>query len=125
MSNKYLIEIPYLEDSDFNNDNSLKSYVGQGLPVVVMAQGAFCGYCTKAKPAFKKFAEENKNVRAVTLQIDGGPTEKKAAKRISALDSSYRGVPTYLGFDKNGKYVGTHQGGRDAKSLSSFATKLK
>lgn len=120
----FMAHVPYLEDSDFNKDHSLKPHVTQGKPVVVMAQGQFCGFCTKAKPAFEKFAHSSKNVRGVTLQIDGHPSEKKAGERIGKLDKGYRGVPTYLGFDSNGKYIKTHNGGRDQQSITAFANSL-
>lgn len=118
-----LVNIPYLEDSDFNADNSLKPYVNKGKPCVIMVQGNFCGYCTQAKPAFQKLASLS-GVALCTLQIDGAPQEKAAAKRVSILDKSYRGVPTYLGFNAQGKYVATHKGGRDTASIESFAKSL-
>lgn len=121
----YMVGVPYLEDSDFNPDNTLKSHVTQGKPVVVMAQGTFCRFCTKAKPDFEKFAKSGEhNARAVTLQIDGGPSEKNAGQRISALDKNYRGVPAYFGFNNTGKYVKTHNGGRDTQSITDFAKTL-
>lgn len=124
MSTKYMTDVPYLEDSDFNPDHSLKPHVNNGKPVVVMCQGLFCGYCTKAKPAFEQFAKGSSNVVGATLQIDGGPSEKAAAKRIPNWDPKYRGVPTYIGFGSDGKPQAVHSGGRDLNSLRSFATKL-
>lgn len=121
---KYLINVPYLEDSDFNQDNSLKPYVNKGKPCVVMVQGLFCGYCGKAKPAFQQVAQSTSDVVCATMQIDGGPSEKTAAKRLAKIDPSYRGVPIYLGFGSNGKYIKTHNGGRDANSLKAFAASL-
>lgn len=120
---KPLIEIPYLEDTDFNPDGSLKPHVNQGMPCVVMVQGNFCGYCNQAKPAFQQFADAKKAV-ACTIQIDGSPSEKKCAAIVQALDKSYRGVPCYLGFNSQGRYAGTHNGGRDAVALVEFASKL-
>lgn len=123
---KYLENVPYLEMNDFTSDMSLKPYVGKGKPVVVMAQGLFCGYCTQAKPAFQKFADQMKGkVVAATIQIDGNKSEKMLGQMIDKLDKSYRGVPTYLGFNSHGKYVGTHNGGRGTKDLLHFASQLK
>lgn len=113
----------YLEDSDFNADNSLQIAVGNGKPTVVMVQGAFCGYCTKAKPDFQQLASLN-NLTCATIQIDGGPTEKKAAERVKVLYPAYKGVPCFLGFDKNGKFVKVHEGGRDATSIGVFGQSL-
>ena len=46
----------YLEDTDFVQ-GALKPYVGKGKPVVVMAQGSYCGYCQTAKPAFQSLSK--------------------------------------------------------------------
>lgn len=119
-----LSDIPYIEDIDFNNDNTLKYYVSNGKPVVMMVQGNFCGYCSQAKPAFKQFVDSNSKVTGVTLQIDGKPSEKNASKIIPMLYSDYKGVPVYLGFDKNGRFVKCHDGGRDVNSLMTFANSL-
>lgn len=116
--------VAYLEVDDFNSDGSLKSYVYNGKPVVVMAQGTFCGYCTQAKPAFVKFAKNNPKILAATITIDGEESEKAASKFIGKLDKSYRGVPTYLGFNSDGKYTKTHSGGRDTDSIAGFAVTL-
>ena len=36
-------KVAYLEIDDFKKDGSLKPYVNQGFPSVVMVQGGFCG----------------------------------------------------------------------------------
>jgi thiol-disulfide isomerase/thioredoxin len=116
--------VPYLEDGDFNPDGSLKPYVNKGKPLVLMVQGSFCGFCTKAKPDFEKFAHSSQKTVGATLQIDGGESEKKAGSRIPKMDSSYRGVPFYMGFNSSGKFVKSHQGGRDTSSIMAFANTL-
>jgi thiol-disulfide isomerase/thioredoxin len=123
---KFMPNVVYLESSDFKPDMSLDPSVGQGKPAVVMFQGNFCGYCTQAKDAFTSFCNESGSagVLACTLQIDD-PSAKEAAGKISMLDKNYRGVPTYFGFDKTGKYVKTHQGGRDKVALIEFAKSLR
>jgi len=118
MSDK-LVGIAYLESSDFNG----KSLKPTGKPTVVMVQGTFCGYCTKAKPAFTEFASKTSAFPS-TIQIDGGQSEKDAYKIVQQLDPSIRGVPVYLGFDRNGQYVKTHSGGRDAAALMAFSQQL-
>jgi hypothetical protein len=115
--------IRYLEGSDINADGSLKPYVCQGKPVVMMLQGNFCGYCTKAKPDFLDFARRARNCSCCTVQIDGGPGDKLANKYISSVYKG-QGVPAYLGFDANGQFVTAHNGGRDADSLQAFADSL-
>ena len=112
--------VPYLESSDFNPDKSLKPSVNKGKPVVVMCQSLGCGYCTQAKPAFTQFCKQT-NAMGCTIQMDAEP---ELGQLVPALDKSFRGVPTYLGFNKAGKYVKTHDGGRDAASLMAFAKSL-
>ena len=120
---KILIGIPYLEETDVNSDGSLKAHVCKGKPVVVMVQGNFCGYCTSAKPDFQRFAQTAQNVSSVTVQIDGGPMDKRANKKLSLVNTS-PGVPAFLGFDSQGNFVKIHQGNRDIASLQGFASSL-
>jgi thiol-disulfide isomerase/thioredoxin len=118
-------KVAYLEIEDFTSDEKLKPYVNKGKPAIVMCQGNFCGFCQTAKPAFQDAANDNNNqVVFCTILIDGDKSEKDAAKLISKWDKNYRGVPTYLGFDKNGNYVKTHDGGRDKKSIEEFIRTL-
>ena len=117
---KHMPGVPYLEGSYFSG-LKLKPHVGGGKPVVIMCQGLFCGYCTQAKPAFMQFCKET-TVVGCTIQID---SEKDVAQKIGQWDKSYRGVPTYLGFDSKGNYVKTHNGGRDKAALLAFAKSLK
>lgn len=119
---KYMPDVLYLESSDFTPNMSLKPYVGKGKPVVVMCQGNYCGYCTTAKNDFVAFCKQS-SVVGCTLQVDD-PSAKDVAGKLDTLDKSYKGVPTYLGFDKTGRYVKTHQGGRDTVSIIEFAKSL-
>jgi thiol-disulfide isomerase/thioredoxin len=116
---KHLVGVPHLEMEDFTPDMKLKPHVTRGKPVVVMAQGHFCGYCTQAKPAFAAFCKETTIVGA-TIQID---SEKDVGGKISGWDKTYRGVPFYLGFNSKGQYVKSHSG-RDKASLLAFGKTL-
>jgi thiol-disulfide isomerase/thioredoxin len=117
---KNLIEIPHLEDEDFDNSGKLKI---QGL-VIVMIQGDFCGYCTQMKPAFQAFADKNKGkLTAATIKTDGNKSEKALAGKMSKSIEGYRGVPTIIGY-KNGLFSGMHTGGRDIDSLQQFSDTL-
>ena len=66
----------YLEVQDFDAHGNLKPHVGGGKPVILMAQGNFCGYCQKAKPEFQKLANningvwENDNSQSLTEIYD-------------------------------------------------------
>ena len=123
MSNKFMVGVPYLEDSDINPDASLKSHVNNGRAVVMMVQGNFCPHCNNAKPAFQQLAQSMPNIAVVTVQTDGGPSDKKAAQMLSAVNKS-PGVPAFLGFSREGKFVKTHSGNRDLESLKQFASSL-
>lgn len=118
-----LIRIPYLEGNNIAADGSLDPSVTQGKPVVVMVQGNFCPHCTVAKPMFQEFARLTPSVQAATVQTDGGPTDREAAKNLSKVNTS-PGVPAFLGFNKDGKFVAIHSGGRDVSSLQKFAQSL-
>ena len=48
------------KDQDFDsNGNLINSKIPKNIPVLIMIQADFCGYCTKAKPEFEKFAKKN------------------------------------------------------------------
>ncbi len=114
----------YLEKDDITSNGSIKPYVTNGKPVVLMVQGLFCGFCVKASPAFEKAASINKEIVFCSVKIDGADTEKAAASIITKLDKSYKGVPTYYSFDRKGNYVTTHTGGRDVDSITKFANSI-
>lgn len=114
----------YLESEDFDSEGNLKPYVGGGKIVVIMGQANFCGYCKQAAPAFETFAKSYPNVVAAAIVSDGEESEKAAGKLFKKWDAKHRGVPSYFGFDSNGKYKGVHGGGRDVTSLKKFADTL-
>lgn len=122
--NKIMKNVFYLEVSDINKNGSLKSYVGNGDPVIIMAQANFCHFCTEAKPAFQQLSKEHCKAVPCTILIDGEQSEKAASKFLQMWDNNHRGVPAYFGFDKNGKFKKVHSGGRDVNSLLEFANSL-
>lgn len=117
-----LVKINYLEDGDVNDDGSLKPHVGNGLPVLVMVQGNFCGWCTKAKPEFQKL-QGNGSFAVVTVQTDGEEGDRRANNKMSKVNKS-PGVPSFLGYDKNGKFVRSHEGERTSGALMAFGKSL-
>lgn len=114
----------YLEVDDFHSNGKLRPYVNEGKCTLLMAQGDFCGFCTKAKPAFQQLATNSKDIVCATIRIDGDKTEREAAKFLKVWYSGYQGVPTYFGFDKHGNFKKVHEGGRDVESLRKFAESL-
>lgn len=116
--------VMYLEDEDIEQDGSL-AFSTNGKPACIMVQGSFCGYCTQMKPTFSQFASAfGDRIFIGTIQIDGNPSEKSLAKRLSTFIPDYRGVPIVVGYDSNGKFVKVHDGERSFEALSSFANEL-
>lgn len=120
-------KVIFLEITDFHN--GMLMYKGRPFPgrVLVMVQGDFCGYCTKAKPDFIKVANQHgattlspNSVVFATIKIDGKKSESDLSKRLPEITGmDMKGVPAYLLF-VNGKFAGPHEGGRDADSIKRF-----
>lgn len=108
--------VPYLEVNDFNADGSLKSYVGNGKPVVVMIQRDGCSHCTRAKPAYQAAHNSCTDVVFATVQSDHPiDTARQAAKFTPAA-----GVPMFIRFDASGKPAGAYNGNRSSESFIEF-----
>jgi thiol-disulfide isomerase/thioredoxin len=114
--------VAYLQDNDFDtNGHLINPKIPKDVPVVIGIFGNFCGYCTKAKPAFQEFANKTQGkVFCVTIQGDGEVEGEKAlAKRIKQIDPSFQGFPSYVLY-KNGKYVRSGDT-RSVSELTDFA----
>jgi hypothetical protein len=105
---KYLNKpVYYLVDSDFDRKgNLINKNIPLNIPVCIMIQAVFCGYCTVAKPAFQDFAIKYHNkVFCATIQGDGNEKgEPELSNRIKQIDPHFKGFPSYVLY-KNGKYV--------------------
>jgi thiol-disulfide isomerase/thioredoxin len=113
--------IGYLTSKDFDSNGNLVNPELANKKVVIMIQANFCGYCTIAKPAFQEVANQNQGkCMFATIQGDGNqPDEKELNDMIKKIDPTFRGFPSWVGY-KNGKYVKSYEGKRDAKSLQDF-----
>ena len=113
--------VAYLTSKDFDENGNLINPQLKDKIVIIMIQAAFCGYCTIAKPAFQDFANKMQGkIFCATIQGDGNqPGEKELNDMIKKIDPTFRGFPSWVGY-KNGKYVKSHEGKRDAKSLQDF-----
>jgi thiol-disulfide isomerase/thioredoxin len=100
--------VHFLELDDVKPDGTLIANIGK--PIFVMIQGTFCGYCTKSKPDFAKFAVQNPQIFCATVLIDGNDSEKALNKVLSKVIPDYKGVPTFYGITKSGKVVGDKLG---------------
>ena len=111
--------VRYLEKSDFDQSGNLvNKQIPANMPILIMIQANFCGYCTQAKPAFQQFANQTEGrVFCATIQADSeNANEKALASQIKTICPDFRGYPSYVIY-KNGKYVKTHNGDRNIQSL--------
>ncbi len=115
MSDKILYGVAYLEGDDINPDCSVKPHVNQGKPLLVMVQANFCGWCTKAKPAVQALSKSG-DFMVATVQSDGGPSDLAAAKALERVNTA-RGVPAFLVFGRDGKFLKMHDGDRSEEAL--------
>ena len=84
----FMPNVKYLEISDVTSNWKLKPYVTEGKPTIVMVQGKFCGWCTKAKPDYARF-QQNSKVSVCTIQSDGAESEKELYKGIPNWDAEF------------------------------------
>ena len=123
MSFDFKRPIAYLEDTDFNKSGKLiNPNIPKDVPVVVMIQASWCGYCQKAKPSFQEFANNNQDkVFCATIQVDGSrPSEKALGKRIKSIKKNFKGFPDYLLY-KSGSLVNRNISGREVSHLEDFS----
>ena len=122
---KYLNRpVYYLQVSDFDNEgNLINPQIPKDIPVVIMIQAQFCHYCSQAKPAFQKFANNMEGkVFAATIQPDGEePGEKELMNLIEKIKPGFVGFPDYVLYI-GGKRVGKNIKGRGEEHLIEFVS---
>ena len=79
-------------------------------PVLVDFSAEWCGPCKMMAPELKRFANENKSIRVLKVDIDKNPA--------SANEFNIQGVPTLILF-KKGKVIWRQSGAMNAQQLSS------
>jgi len=79
-------------------------------PVLVDFSAEWCGPCKMMATELKRFANENKNIRVLKVDVDKNPA--------SANEFNIQGVPTLILF-KKGKVVWRQSGAMNAKQLSA------
>ena len=79
-------------------------------PVLVDFSAEWCGPCKMMAPELKRFANENKNIRVLKVDIDKNPA--------SANEFNIQGVPTLILF-KKGKVMWRQSGAMNAQQLSA------
>jgi len=122
---KYLTRpIAYLQVTDFDQSgNLINPEIPKDIPVVVAIMANFCGHCTMAKPAFQKFADQNKDiVFAATIQGDADnsmPGEQELKSKLNIFYPDFKGYPHYVLY-KGGKRVPKQIKGRGVEELVEF-----
>ena len=120
----------FLEASDFDSSGRL---VYRGKLVTsgkwfIMIQGSFCGFCTKAKPAFVEVASalgSNKigsGVIFATIHVDSKHSgDKKLAEKIKDISGhSIEGIPAFLLYDAATRKFTMYDGDRSVRGFKSF-----
>jgi thiol-disulfide isomerase/thioredoxin len=110
----------YLESSDFDSDgNIINPHINTKLPIFIMIQANFCGYCTMAKPEFQRFAEVFENqVTCATIQADSEKPDHGMKNLISILCPELQGFPTYIILYQN-KII-LYNKGRSFEDMKNF-----
>lgn len=80
-------------------------------PVLVDFHAEWCGPCKMMAPEMKRFAESNKDVRVLKVDID--------KNRATAEQFNIQGVPTLILF-KKGKILWRQSGAMNAQQLSAI-----
>ena len=88
----------YLESSDFDsNGNITNPNINTDLPIFIMIQANYCGYCTMAKPEFQRFAKTFQNkVTCATIQADPVQPDPDMKNIINIICPELTGFPTYV-----------------------------
>lgn len=107
----------YLDFEDFTPSGKLKHFTDR--KCIIMVQANFCGHCSTSKPAFQKFANENKEIVCMTIQGDSNRGGDKLMDIVSKLKPSFQGFPDYLLFNK-GVIVNKTIKGRTENDLKEF-----
>jgi thiol-disulfide isomerase/thioredoxin len=101
---KFLLSpIFYLESSDFDEyGNIVNPNIDTSLPIFIMIQANFCGFCTMAKPDFQQFAYAFKDkITCATIQADSERPDPNLKQLLSIIAPELTGFPSYIILYKN------------------------
>ena len=118
--------VAYLDSTDFDDDGNLtnKQLLESNLPIFVMIQAVFCGHCTRAKPWFQEFAQQNVG-KVICCSIQGDSdmkSVKELTSRLNKICPDFVGYPSYVVFNKGQKT--RYESGRKTENLQSFLNQL-
>ena len=115
--------IVYLESTDILQDGSIvnSTLLSKNIPIVLMIQANYCGYCTMAKPEFQSFANQTQGkVSCATIQGDLKLEGVSNINNVKELYPDFKGYPYYILFNSSGKRVPREIQSRDMNGLKSF-----
>ncbi len=114
-------DVIYLEGQDFTPDGRV---VSDGRPSIIMLYADYCGHCKSAKPQFQQIAGMAPNLRACAIHgADGDASDKAAEAAMRGILPAFKGYPTFILMDGNGKFVTTYEGERTAPAIIDFCSK--
>lgn len=131
MSLSDLNGIYHLEDHDVSPDGRIQSLPSdQGKYGLILVFAYWCHNCTGIKPEFVKLLPQvshrvrlyaiNGTGKKLDESLHSNESEVALMKRLNQIHPSFRGFPTVLLCDDNGKVVKEFDGQRDAPSMMRF-----
>lgn len=127
----HLPNIVHLQSIDVEENGRLKTKeIGaDNKPVLCMIYASYCGFCTKAAPAFQEVHNLNRQKKVFLCAIQTDDKDVSVQKLMKYFPQilknngvQFNGVPTYVLY-KNGKWS-EYKGGRDKSALQSFINSL-
>jgi protein disulfide isomerase family A protein 5 len=119
VSNIFEDNVVFLESQDMSEDGTFTFETE--MPIMVLAQGTYCGYCRKMKPAYGEAAALLKGkVVFATIHADSeNPSERDLGMRLSKLHE----IPGYpaVFLVKDGRVAKKYEGNRTTQNLVEFA----
>lgn len=120
--------VAYLDNTDFD-DNGLiinPNIPVNKMPIWILLQAKWCGYCTAAKPLYQQFADNNEGtIFATTIEVDSpNPLVNDLMKsgKLQKIVPNLTGYPTYL-VQYQGQTI-QYTGGRKTEELQEFTNQL-
>jgi len=114
--------VAYLDTNDFDdNGNLINPLIPTTVPVFIMIQANFCGYCKIAKPDFQTFAQNNLGkFFCASIQADSQNPDVQALKnKMGNIYPGLQGFPSYIIFFQGKRII--YSGGRKLSDLQAFA----
>ncbi len=98
------------------NTNDAKKLIESKELVIIDFFAEWCGPCQMFGPIFAEYAEKNKSIKLIKVDIDSEPD--------FTMESSVQGVPTIVAF-KNGKEIDRFSGFKSLEDLGKFIDSVK